>query len=75
MSRSKKKTPILGITTCGSEKADKRDANRKYRRIVKQKVKGSSEELPEVKEVSDVWSFGKDGKKYAKRISKKDLRK
>ncbi len=39
MSRSKKKTKIHGITTATSEKENKQDANRKFRRIVKQKLK------------------------------------
>ncbi len=63
MSRSFKKTPIVGITACKSEKQDKRDANRKHRRISKQKITFSSAPLPLMKEVSNIWGFGKDGKK------------
>ena len=35
MSNSRKKTKIRGITTSNSEKVDKQDASRKYRRTVK----------------------------------------
>jgi hypothetical protein len=75
MSKSEKKTKIRGITTAKSEKENKQDANRKYRRIVKQKVKSNESELPEVREISNVWSFDKDGKKYDSEMTDKDLRK
>lgn len=75
MSRSKKKTKIRGITTAVSEKQDKRDANRKLRRVVKQKVKKGNENLPELKDISNVWLFDKDGKTYDKKMNDRDLRK
>ncbi len=75
MSRSKKKTKIHGITTAKSEKENKRDANRKLRRIVKQKVNSGKTELPELREVSNVWSFDKDGKRYNPEMTEKELRK
>ncbi|TVZ08641.1 hypothetical protein JM80_1140 [Cellulophaga sp. RHA_52] len=75
MSKSEKKTKIRGITTAKSEKENKQDANRKYRRIVKQKVKSNESELPKVREISNVWSFDKDGKKYNSEMTDKDLRK
>ncbi len=75
MSRSKKKIKIRGITTAISEKQDKRMANKKLRRGVNQKVKIGNEELPELREVSNVWSFDKDGKRYDHEMSVKDLRK
>ncbi len=75
MSKSEKKTKIRGITTAKSEKENKQNANRKYRRIVKQKVKSNESELPEVREISNVWSFDKDGKKYDSEMTDKDLRK
>lgn len=75
MSRSEKKTKIRGITSAKSEKENKQDANRKYRRIVKQKVKSNESDLPEIKEVSNVWSFDKDGKRYDSEMTEKDLRK
>uniref|UniRef100_UPI00404A94AD hypothetical protein n=1 Tax=Flavobacterium sp. TaxID=239 RepID=UPI00404A94AD len=75
MSRSEKKTKIRGITTATSEKENKQDANRKYRRIIKQKVKSKESELPDLKEISNVWSFDKDGKIYDSEMTEKDLRK
>ena len=73
MSRSFKKTPILGRTKCETEKKDKRKANRLFRRISKIAVQTNVSIPHHVKEVADVWKFGKDGKKYstnAKRIRK-----
>jgi hypothetical protein len=75
MSRSRKKSLIQGITTCESEKKDKRFANRAFRRRVKIKLSSDEEILPAIKEISNVWSFGKDGKIYYKKMSDKDLRK
>ncbi len=75
MSRSKKKTKIHGNTTATSEKENKQDANRKFRRIVKQKVKLDETKLPELREISNVWSFDKDGKRYNSEMTEKDLRK
>ena len=75
MSRSKKKTKIRGITSAKSEKENKQEANRKFRRIVKQKVKLSKVEFPLIKEISNVWSFDKDGKRYDFAMNKRDLTK
>ena len=58
MSRSKRKTPIAGITTSASEKKDKQAANRVLRRL----TRADPENAPLLREVSDVWSMGKDGK-------------
>lgn len=60
MSRSKRKTPVFGITTARTEKQDKRMANRKLRR----KTRVDPENAPALREVSDVWGFAKDGKKF-----------
>jgi hypothetical protein len=75
MSNSIKKTKITGFTTSESEKAEKREANRKYRRTVKQKVKLGNDEFPKIRELSNVWCFSKDGKRYYPELSAKDLRK
>lgn len=68
MSRSRRKTPITGIIAAQSEKSDKRIANRKLRRVTKEILRrGSLEDdqiLPEIREVSNVWSFAKDGKRW-----------
>ena len=75
MTRSVKKTPITGITTSESEKRDKQEANRKFRRIEKRllsfNLKRRLEEfmmLPNrVRDVSDNWLFSKDGKIYLRK--------
>ena len=60
MSRSIKKTPISGIAG-SSDKEGKRLANRHHRRINKQQADESYRAL---REVSDVWSMAKDGKRW-----------
>ena len=73
MSRSKKKIPILG--NCGgSDKQDKRKANRIYRRVIKELI-AKDKELPQIREISNVWSFNKDGKRYITNCKKEWLRK
>ena len=68
MSRSKRKTPITGMTTCESEKQDKRLANRIHRRNIKQLINVELEEYTHTDRrefgFNNVWSFGKDGKQY-----------
>lgn len=75
MSRSTKKTPKRGITSAETEKENKRQANRKFRRVTKIQVKKGDNELPLTKELSNIWSFDKDGKQFLKQPTKKDLRK
>lgn len=75
MSRSTKKTPKKGITSSETEKENKRQANRKFRRVTKIQVKKGDKELPLTRELSNVWSFDKDGKQFLKQPTKKDLRK
>ena len=75
MSRSRKKNPVRGITSADSEKKDKRDANRRFRRKIKQQVDQGEEQLSERRELSDVWMSEKDGKRYDKDLPEKELRK
>jgi len=72
VSRSKRKTPILPNCQASSEKAEKQKANRKLRRIVKEKLAVLEEELPQKKEISDIWNWGKDGKSYRADLTKKE---
>lgn len=74
MSRSYRKTKIFGVLS-GSEKKDKQKANRKFRRVVKEKVSHLDHKLPDRREVSNVWDFAKDGKRYISEISEKFMRK
>lgn len=75
MSRSRKKNKMHGNTTAKSEKENKQDANRKLRRATKQKVNSGETILPKLREVSNIWSFNKDGKTYNSKMSEKELRK
>lgn len=64
MARSRKKTPIAGITTAVSEKQDKRLANRRLRIAVRHAISVDDEVIPLLREVSNLWSFDKDGKRW-----------
>ncbi len=65
MSRSKRKTPIIGITTSESEKADKVASHRRIRRVVKQAITPELETpLPLEHQLTNTWSMAKDGKRY-----------
>lgn len=75
MSRSKKKTPIVGITTAETEKKNKLEANRKLRRLNRIKIRKGDFEFFQLREISNVWGFDKDGKRYLKRPDRKDLMK
>lgn len=62
MSRSRRYTPIMGITTSRSEKEDKRMNNRKLRRKEKEAVRQGREIMPVMDDVSNPRSMGKDGR-------------
>ena len=66
MSRSKKRTPVCGMTGAASEKLDKRLYNRRYRRVCKQAihVDAARELLPLLREYSNVGAMDKDGKAW-----------
>jgi hypothetical protein len=78
MSRSKKRTPLAAMNGASSEKQDKRDYNRRYRRVSKQflRVNPECELMPHLREHSDDWAMAKDGKvwfdpmKYPKKMRK-----
>jgi hypothetical protein len=74
MSRSRIKTPILGIASV-SDKEGKRQANRAFRRNVHMEVLKGKEIVSLLREVSNVWDFPKDGKRYWKNLPDKYLRK
>ncbi|WP_304522493.1 hypothetical protein [Bacteroides acidifaciens] len=61
MSRSRKRTPVT--TNAGrSQKQSKQQCNRRFRRIVHQRI-GADYNIPNhVREVRDVWSMQGDGK-------------
>lgn len=70
MSRSYRKTPIIGITTCRSERQDKKIWHKRWRTRERTTLATISSEdldsyLPSLEEeVSNTWNMGKDGKQY-----------
>ncbi len=83
MGKSFRKRPIIG-NAADTDKWDKQKANRNFRHKLKQQLKNIPDELihgkkvlPELEEVSDNWSFNKDGKQYVDKpeIQKEIMRK
>ena len=70
MSRSRRKTPIVGNTTCRSERQDKKLWHQRWRTRERNALASASPEalsshLPLLEnQVSSVWSMGKDGHSY-----------
>ncbi|HEX8321470.1 hypothetical protein [Longimicrobium sp.] len=64
MSRSRRKTPVCGITTANTDKQDKRMGNRRLRRKVRTVIRTDPEPevLPHLREETNPWMMGKDGK-------------
>ncbi|WP_089787253.1 hypothetical protein [Chitinophaga sp. YR573] len=75
MSRSRRKTPVFGITTAVSEKKDKRRWNRIFRKVSKKLIRNDMDAPVKLAAVSDVWGGSKDGKHYRVQHSKADMRK
>ena len=77
MARSKRKTPVRGVTTAESEKADKVASHRKLRRVAKQAITPELETpLPVERGLTNPWSMAKDGKaRFDPRESPKLVRK
>lgn len=63
MSRSRRKTPIVGITTAESDKAFKEAEHRRERRAVKATV-NTGDEPPAPKAFGNPWAGEKDGKQW-----------
>ena len=63
MTKSRRKTPVRGITSAESEKEDKAASHRAYRRTLKQMIDPSLETpLPTEQQITNPWSMAKDGK-------------
>ena len=77
MSRSRRKTPIFGITTATSEAEDKRLWHKRLRAKTRDQLKaGPEDHIPvDHREVSDPWGMAKDGRRYDKKATPKMLRK
>jgi hypothetical protein len=80
MGKSFRKRPIIG-NAADTDKYDKQQANRRLRHKLRQQVKTMKtityeKPLPILREVSDEWSFNKDGKHYVDpEIHKEAMRK
>jgi hypothetical protein len=70
MSRSHRRIPIFGITTCRSERQDKTIWHKRLRARERTALNSTSPDgfeayLPLLEnQVSNVWSMGKDGRQY-----------
>ncbi len=74
MSRSRKKTPITGITTADSDKPFKEAEHRRERRAVRTAIK-AGEPIPDQREFGNPWTSEKDGKKWRTDRESRVLRK
>jgi len=78
MSRSKRKTPIVPVTTANSEAWDKAKWHRRHRREERARLKASGVNYVarSYKEHSSPWTMEKDGKLYwGSGASPKEMRK
>ena len=62
MSRSRKKNPWIGNCGDKSEKKDKRLAHKSLRQAERRAIMNGDEIFPNLKSVSCVWTWNKDGK-------------
>ncbi|MBU3032394.1 hypothetical protein [Paracoccus marinaquae] len=74
MSRSRKRTPVVGITTAPSDKPYKVAEHRRERRSAKVSI-GNGAEPEHPKAFGDPWRGEKDGKAYLDNPSAGDMRK
>ena len=63
MSRSKRKTSVIGIAG-DSDKEGKQGSHRKFRRREKDAIRREIDPPEDLDEVSDAWDFDKDGESY-----------
>lgn len=86
MGKSRKHTSVTGNTCSASEKQDKIMAHRRMRRLARGRLhkhtvakltEEDAEDLPcRLREVSDVWTFDKDGKhRFDPRVDPELMRK
>ena len=63
VTRSNRNTPVRGVTTAESEKADKAASHRRLRRVAKQTIESTPETpVPLERKLTNPWSMAKDGK-------------
>ena len=77
MSRSVKKVPASSNACASSEKDDKARANRRFRRVTRERIRTASEAPHNIREISSVWLFAKDGRHFVRdpEIAAKTIRK
>lgn len=81
MSRSYKKTPIIGHTNADSEKYDKKVWHRRFRHKTKDILRSMRNDpdmiddtiMPVESDVSNTWAMSKDGKSYLGNWLKKNV--
>ena len=81
MSRSYKKTPVIGHTAAESEKYDKKLWHRRFRHKTKDILRSLHNDpdmiddtiMPVEDDVSSTWSMSKDGKHYLGNWLKKNM--
>ncbi|QDC00347.1 hypothetical protein FGU64_07925 [Mesorhizobium sp. 8] len=74
MSRSRRKTPIFGMTTAESDKLFKTAEHRRERRTVRN-IDPTSSDAPSGLAFGNPWASAKDGKRYRRHVPPKDMRK
>lgn len=74
MSRSRRKTPILGNANAASDKPFKADEHKRARSQAKQAI-AQGKEPQDIRLYGDPWESPKDGKRYRHDADAKDLRK
>lgn len=80
MSRSKRKTPVVSITTADSERFDKQKWHRRFRKKVRETISkllnsdvdADNVVFPHENEIIDEWDMRKDGKQYLSNDSDRD---
>jgi len=77
MSRSRRKTPVAGVTAAPSDKLSKAVSSRAHRLAVKRSIASDPETPPPtVEQALDRWSMAKEGKiRFDPRESPKRMRK
>lgn len=76
MSRSYKSTPISRVTYCASEKKNKQKWHRRMRaweRSILSKWWKEEVYIPHYRQISNIWGFGKDRKRYIGHWDNKQL--
>lgn len=74
MSKSRRKTPIFGITTAESDKRFKRREHKRERTVVRDSLSVGAD-VPHPKLFGNPWASEKDGKRYWRKAEAKDMRK